>query len=142
MLVGAPMAALAVVGWVVFAPPPFDARMLFMLIASTITGMLVVWGLGLWATILAPHRAKYSQMMGNDMSFVGIIVLLGAMLACLFAPRMLAQYGPALVSPDRWWIAPVPVIFALIFYAVSLRAAGTLLRRGRERLMAVVEGKG
>jgi hypothetical protein len=72
------------------------------------------------------------------MSLGGIVVHLGSALACLFAPRTVAH----LVSPDQWWIAPVPVIFALMFYAFSLRATGALFRRRRERLMGVVEGRG
>src|SRR5439155_3471568 len=41
MLVGAPMAALAVIGWVVLAPVTFDARMVFILATRSFTGMLV-----------------------------------------------------------------------------------------------------
>jgi hypothetical protein len=118
--------------------------MLFMLIASSITGMLAFRGLGLWSTVIAPRRCEYGQfkMMGDHMSLVGSVVLLGSMFACLLAPGAAVQLAPALVSPERWWIAPFPVIFALAFYALSLRATGALLRRRRERLIAVVEGKG
>lgn len=76
------------------------------------------------------------------MSLGGIVVLLSTFLACLFAPQTVARPEPDLVSPDRWWIAPVPVIFALIFYSVSMGVTGALLRLSRERLMAVVAGKG
>ena len=58
------------------------------------------------------------------------------------APQTVARLAPDLVSPDHWWIPPVPVIFALIFYSVSLGITGALLRRSHERLMAVVVGKG
>src|SRR5439155_7944360 len=62
MVVGAPMAVLAVIGWVVLAPVTFDARMVFMLTTSSITGMLVFHGLSLWASVIAPHRGRYSQV--------------------------------------------------------------------------------
>src|SRR5262249_53229720 len=47
MLISAPLIPLAVIAWVALAPLPFDARMLFMLLGSAVTGLLVFHALGL-----------------------------------------------------------------------------------------------
>jgi hypothetical protein len=38
-----------------------------------------------------------------------------------------------------WWVAPVFMAVAVIFYAVTFRVAPAVLVRRRERIMAVVE---
>jgi len=70
------------------------------------------------------------------------IVFIGCALGCVLVPTRLAKFAPALVSPERWWIAIAPAVLALVFYLFSLRATGVLLRRRHEQLMMVVEGRG
>lgn len=141
MLAGAPLVILAAIGWAVFAPGPFDGRMLFMLVASGTAGLFALNGLGLWTSILGPRRGNYNQTLGNDLSLAGNIVLIGGVLGCVLALHFLAKFAPGWVSPDRWWIAVVPVVLALLFYLFSLRATAALFRQRHERLMAVVEGR-
>jgi hypothetical protein len=142
MLLGAPLIVLAAIAWVVFSPRPFDGRMLLMLAASGIAGLLTFHSLGLWTSILGPRRGNYNQNLGNDLSLAGNIVFIGGMFACLLTPQLLAKVAPALVSPHDWWIAVIPAALALLFYLYSLRATGALFRRRREQLMVVVEGRG
>jgi hypothetical protein len=141
MLIGVPLIPLAAVAWVLLAPAPFDARMLFMLLAAGITGLLVFHGLGLWATLFGARRGNYNQGLGNDLSLVGNIVVIGGIFTFLVTPQILARLAPAVVAPGNWWIALVPVAAAAIFYLVSLRAATVLFHRRHEQLMAVVEGR-
>jgi hypothetical protein len=142
MMLGAPLLVVAAIVWVVLSPSPFDGRMLFMLVASGIAGLLTFHALGLWTSILGPRRGNYNQNLGNDLSLAGNIVFIGGLFACLLTPHLLAKVAPALVSPQDWWIAVIPAALALLFYVYSLGATGTLFLRRRERLMAVVEGRG
>jgi hypothetical protein len=142
IMLGAPLIVLAAIVWGVFSPGPLDGRMLFMLVASGIAGLLTFHALGLWTSILGPRRGNYNQNLGNDLSLAGNIVLIGGLFACLLTPHLLARVAPALVSPHDWWIAVIPAALALFFYVYSLGATGTLFRRRREQLMAVVEGRG
>jgi hypothetical protein len=142
LLLGAPLLVLAAIAWIVFSPGPFDGRMLFMLAASGIAGLLTFHALGLWTSILGPRRGNYNQNLGNDLSLAGNIVFIGGMLVCLLTPHLLAQVAPALVSPHDWWTAVIPAALAVLFYVCSLHAAATLFLRRREQLMAVVEGRG
>jgi hypothetical protein len=141
MLIAAPMIPLAAIAWIVFAPGRFDAHMLFMLVGSGVTGLLFFHGLGLWSSIIGPRRGKYNQSLGNDLSLVGNIVVIGGVMSCLFGPLVLNKTVPAMVSPDTWWLAAAPAILAFVFYRVSLRGASQLFRRRHEQLMAVVEGR-
>ncbi len=141
MLLSAPMIPLAGVAWAVFAPGPSDSRKLVMLVASGITGLLFFHALGLWASIIGPRRGNYNQSLGNDLSLVGNLVVIGGVMGCLFGPLVLKALLPALVSPDNWWLALAPPLLALVFYRVSLNGAGQLFRQRHERLMAVVEGR-
>ncbi len=142
ILTGASMIVLAAIAWTVLAPGPWDGRMLFMLMASGIAGLFLFHGLGLWTSILGPRRGNYNQALGNDASVAGNVVLIGGAFGCVLAPHFLARFAPAWVSPDRWWIAAIPVALTLLFYVFSLRAASALFRQRHEQLMAVVEGRG
>jgi hypothetical protein len=141
MLIGVPLIPLAALGWAVLAPVPFDVRMLFMLVAASVTGLLVFHALGLWATLFGPRRGNYNQSLGNDLSLVGNLVVMGGIFTFLFTPQILARAAPALVAPENWWIGLFPVAAAASFYFTSLRATSELFRRRHEQLMAVVEGK-
>lgn len=141
MMLGAALVVLATIAWVVFSPGPLDGRMLFMLVASGVAGLLTFHSLGLWTSILGPRRGNYNQNLGNDLSLAGNIVFIGGLLTCLVTPHLLAKVAPALVSPQDWWMAAIPAALALLFYRYSLSATGILFRKRREQLMAVVEGR-
>jgi hypothetical protein len=142
MLIALPLIPLAIIGWVALAPVPFDPRMVFMLIAASVTGMLVFHGLSLWASLYGARRGNYNQGLGNDLSLVGNLVLIGGIVTFLTTPQILKHVAPAVVAPENWWVGVVPVAAAAGFYMVSLRAATALFRQRHEGLMAVVEGRG
>jgi len=79
--------------------------------------------------------------MGNDLSAAGNVLLIGGMLAPMFAVQYAARTHPALVSPENWWMAAALAAAAITFYFVSLRALEAQFNGRREHLMAVVEGR-
>jgi hypothetical protein len=60
----------------------------------------------------------------------------------MFAPQVLAHTWPAALAPDKWWITIPAVLLAAAFYFSSLQRAGTMLLARREKLLAIVEGRG
>ena len=141
MLLGGALIPVAVIGWVLLAPVPFDARMVFMLAGSAFTGLFVFHGLGLWVSMLNPRKGNYNSNFGNDLSLGGNIVLIGGVLVSIALPQALYKLAPALVAPRNWWVAAAAALLGAGFFAVSLRGAGALFRDRRERLLAVVEGR-
>ena len=141
LMLGGSMVPIALGAWVAFAPVAFDARKVFMLAGTGITGLFVFHGLGLWVTVFNPRRGNYSSSFGNDLSLGGNIVLIGGMLGSIFLPQVLLRVAPGLFSTGNWWEV-VPLALAGIgFYVVSLRVAGPLFVGRREKLLAVVEGR-
>jgi len=128
--------------FVLFSPFPFDARMLVMLVGTAVTSLFVFLGLGLWATLFGPRCCDYYSNFGNDLSAAGNTVLIGGMLVVLAAPRALLIAWPAALAPDKWWIAIPMVLLAAAFYFSSLKRAGAMLLARREKLLAIVEGRG
>lgn len=142
MLIGVALLLIAGIVWATLVPGPFDPHMLFMLFASGIAGLLVFHGVGLWTSVLGPRRIDYNQSFGgNGLPLAGNIVLFGGVLGCLVTPHLLKVFAPLWISPQCWWLATVPVAFAIAFYIISLRSAGSLLGKRREQLMALVEGR-
>src|SRR5271157_3485060 len=137
--------ALILVGtllFVLFRPLPFDARMLIMLVGAAVASLFVFLGLGLWATLFGPRCCDYYSSFGNDLSAAGNTVLIGGMLALIFGPQLIARTWPAAFAPDRWWMAIPVVLLAAAFYFSSLERAGAMLLARREKLLAIVEGRG
>jgi hypothetical protein len=129
------------VAFTIFAPFPFDARMLLMLLCSGLTGLFLLHGLGVWVTLYNPRKGNYTSNFGNDLSLGGNILLIGGMLLAILLPRLTYMLLPALVSPESWWIwLPMPVL-ALAFYRATLKSAGPVFVTRREKLLAVVEGR-
>jgi hypothetical protein len=141
MLLGGSLLLPATAAWIAFAPLRFDVRMLCMLVASGFAGLLVMHGVGLWATLFGARRGNYSQAMGNDLSAMGNVVLVGGMLIYMFLPQSLAKVYPAVTEPQQWWLAIPLVLASMAFYVFSLRVTCALFPKRREQLMAVVEGR-
>ena len=139
LLLASPLILIAAVAWAVFVPGPFDPRVEAMLLASGASGLLFFHGAGLWTSIYAPRRGKYSSGMGNDMSLGGNLLVIGSVLAALFLPEAIGHWRPALFAPWNWFIMIVPFALALGFYRFSLEQAGYRFAARRERLLAVVE---
>lgn len=129
------------IAWIAFAPVPFDAREVLGLLASAIGGMFILHALGLWTTLYGPRRGNYNQALGNDLSLLGNIVLIGGVMLCMFGPMVWKAVLPAALDPANWWWWIAPAAAGVAFYRVSLRATSAALAGRRERLMAVVEGR-
>jgi hypothetical protein len=142
ILLGAPLIPIALIGWVVLAPVPFDARMLLMLACGALSGLFVFHGLGLWSSLFGARRGNYNQALGNDLSLAGNLVVIGGVLTFLLTPQLLAKALPGSMTPDHWWASIMELLAAFGFYVISLRAACVLFTGRREELMAVVEGRG
>jgi hypothetical protein len=130
----------AAIAWAIFAPRPLDFRVIVLPVINGFTVLFLFNSAGLWTTLFGPRRGKYDRSLGNDMSLLGNIVVIGSALTCLLTPQMLRRLAPDLVSPDNWWML-LPAALAIVVYVASLRAAGALFTGRRERLLAVVEGK-
>jgi hypothetical protein len=128
--------------FVLFSPFSFDARMLIMLVGAAVTSLFMFLGLGLWATLFGPRCCDYYSSFGNDLSAAGNTVLIGGVLVVMIGPRLLTRTWPAVLAPDKWWMAIPVVLLAAAFYFSSLERAGNMLPARRERLLAVVEGRG
>jgi hypothetical protein len=128
--------------FVLFSPFSFDARMLIMLVGAAVASLFVFLGLGLWATLFGPRCCDYYNNFGNDLSAAGNTVVIGGMLALIFGPRLITRSWPAALAPDKWWMAIPVVLLAAAFYFSSLKRAGEMLPARREKLLAIVEGRG
>jgi hypothetical protein len=124
-----------------FSPMKLDARMFAMLLATAVTAMFLMHGLGLWSTLFGPRRGNYKSSFGNDLSLAGNVVFIGGMLTLLFAPRLLAKEWPGLLVAENWWAVVMMMPLAAAFYFVSLRKAQVLFRSRREQILGIVEGR-
>lgn len=141
VLLGLGMIPLGVIAFVVLAPGGHDARKAFMLICYGLGGLLTANGLGLWSSLFGARKGNYTTAVGNDLSLAGNVVVIGCMLGGLALPQLLRRYAPALVSPDNWPWAIIPLGVGYGFYRLSLAFAAPMVFSRREALMKVVEGK-
>jgi hypothetical protein len=141
VLMGAGMIPLGLLTWIVLAPGGRDGREVFMLLCSAVTGLLVFNGVGLWTTLYGPRKGNYVSAMGNDLSAAGNVAIFTCLLGGLFLPQALSRLAPALVAPQNWVFAIIPVGLAYAFYKISLTIAAPMVHRRREQLMKIVEGK-
>jgi hypothetical protein len=141
MLLGAALIPVAAAAWLIFSPLPFDARQLMMLLGSGLTSLFLFHALGLWCTIFGPRKGNYSSSLGNDLSALGNVVVIGGVFSAIILPQVLVRTAPFAVQPQNWWITFAAAMPAYLFYVYSLRAVGKLFVERRESLLAVVEGR-
>jgi len=127
--------------WVVFAPGPFDGRMVLMLLFSALTGLFLFNAAGLWVTLYNPRKGNYDSNFGNDLSLGGNIVVIGGMICAMLLPRVLHRFFPAAVNPQNWWMLAPLAVAAMALYRASLKLAGPVFWARREKLLAVIEGR-
>jgi len=132
---------LATVAWALFAPVPYNAQGMVMLVASGVFGLFAFHGAGLWTTLYGPRRCDPNKTMGNDLSLAGNLLVIGGMLLMLMGPMMIGQFHKHIFSPEYWWVVVALAALAACFYFISLRLATAILPARRERILAVVEGK-
>jgi uncharacterized membrane protein (DUF485 family) len=140
LLLGATMVPVAAIGWL-FIPESFDGRKWLMVVACTVAGLFLFHGLAIWVSLMNPRKGNYYSNFGNDLSLWGNVLLIGGVLACMFAPQWLGRNAPALLSPEKWWLAILAMVAGLVLYSISLRSAGPVFRARRETLLRVVEGR-
>jgi hypothetical protein len=130
----------AAIVWAIFAPRPLDFRVIVLPVINGVTVLFLFNSAGLWTTLFGARPGKYDKSLGNDMSLLGNIVVIGSALTCIAVPQMLRKAAPALVLREDWWGLLLTAL-AVRIYTVSLRAAGAVFSGRRERLLAVLEGK-
>jgi len=141
LIIGGALLPIALLLWIGLSPYPLDARMIFMLACSGLTGLFGFNAMGVWVTLYNPRKGNYSSSFGNDLSLGGNLLVIGGVLLAMLLPRLLYAAYPAAVSPEGWWMAiPLPLL-AAAFYFGTLQAAGPIFMARRERLLAVVEGR-
>jgi hypothetical protein len=140
VLLGGSALVPAAIAWAAFAPRPLDFGVIVLPVINGITALFLFHSVGLWTTLFGARSGKYDKSLGNDMSLLGNIVVIGSALACIFAPQILRNVAPALVSPENWWMLMAAAL-SIAVYMTSLRAAGAVFTRRRERLLAVLESK-
>jgi hypothetical protein len=140
VLLGGAMLVPAAIVWVIFAPRPLGFHVILLPLINGVTALFLFNAAGLWTTIFGPRPGKYDKALGNDMSLLGNIVVIGSVFTCTLVPQLLRRVAPALVSRDSWWMV-LPAILAIAIYIASLRAVGPVFTGRRERILAVVEGK-
>ena len=132
----------ASLAWPAVAPMPNTAQVQAMVTGAAVFSLFLFHGAALWTSLLGPRRGNYNMSFGNDLSFLGNIVVIGGMLVMLFLPRVIDKVWPAAISPDKWWCIVALAAAAAMFYFSSLKATTALFLARREQLMMVMEGKG
>jgi hypothetical protein len=79
--------------------------------------------------------------MGNDLSALGNVIVIGGVFTSILLPQLLRKMAPVAIQPQSWWLYLAAALPAYAFYRYSLRAVGALFVTRRERLLGVVEGR-
>ncbi len=141
MVIGAAVLPFLLLCYAVFARSQGNARTWIVLISSGVIGVFAYHGVAVWTAILAPRRADWSSVFGNDLSRGANI----AMMASIMGPALilsLVQYKYGLTVLFRYpWIMPAVAALAVAFYIFTLLRGGAVLVARRERILAAVEGR-
>jgi hypothetical protein len=141
LFVGSLLPPVALVLWLLFAPVPFDWRMLPMLAITAMAGLLLFNALAIWTSLLAARRAAFETSFGNQLSLSSNVLLIGGIFLMLGGAFTLDQLaGPARVL--RFWWVPIPAaLLAAAFYLFSLQRGAEVFVLRRERLLNALEGR-
>jgi hypothetical protein len=115
--------------------------MMLLLAGCSLTGMFLYLAVGLWASLLAARRGNYDSSFGNDLSFAGNIILIGALLGLIFLPRVAAHRWPDVFWSGYWRVTLAAAALAAAVYWMSLDRAAVWFRARRERLLGIMEGR-
>jgi hypothetical protein len=127
--------------WPFLSRGEFDPLMMVLLAGCSLTGMFLYLTAGLWVSLLAARRGNYYSSFGNDLSFAGNVILIGAMMALVFLPRVAAESWPDMFRSGYWWVTLAAAAVAAGIYWMSLERASVWFRARRERLLAIMEGR-
>jgi len=99
-------------------------------------------GVALWSSLYGTRKSNFYSSFGNDLSLVGNIVVIGGVISLIAVPRVLVKFWPAALESQNWWMVVPLVLAGAAFYSFSLRSAGALFQARRERMLAIIEGRG
>jgi hypothetical protein len=138
---GATLVVAGLVLWLVFAPVPFDPRMLPMLVGCGVGGLLLFNALAIWTSLLTPRRTDFESTFGNQLSLGANVLLIGGILSTVFGVVTLDKaVGPAVVL-SYWWAPPAAAVLAAAFYIYSLRRGAEVFVSRKETLLNTIEGR-
>jgi len=141
MFVGSTLVAAALVLWLLFAPVPFDARMVLMLLSSGVGGLCLFNALAIWTSLLAPRATNFETTFGNQLSLSANVLLIGGVLGCVFGTMALDKTVGSATVLSYWW-TPIPAAaLAIAFYVYSLRLGASVFVSRKERLLNTLEGR-
>jgi hypothetical protein len=136
LLVGA-----ALMLWLAFAPVPFDARMLPMLIGCGVGGLFLFNALALWTSLLSPRRTDFESTFGNQLSLGANILLIGGILVVVFGMFYVDKSVTPQAVLSYWWVPLAGALLAIAFYDYSLRRGAQIFVSRRETLLNIIEGR-
>lgn len=142
VFLGATLIPLGFIVWFILAPVHTDLRMFTMMLGSAAGGLLFFNALANWTSLLAPRRTSFSSTFGNNLSVAANIVVIGGILGFLFLAVYIARSGHLKDIFNFWWAPPLFFAISASFYAVTLRLGSAVFVSRRERLLAIVEGRG
>jgi hypothetical protein len=142
VLLGGLLIPVGITLWFFLAPVHTTPEMFFMLVASAIGGLLLLNALGLWTSLYSPRRAELSHNFGNNLSTGGNLLLIGAMVLCAVVPAFVQSQVRIGDVPRDAWVMALFLIASALFYGFTLRVGGRVFVSRRERLLAIVEGRG
>jgi hypothetical protein len=141
LMIGAVYSGLAAFAWLLLSADD-EPRKLAMLLTHSLTGLLVFEAFGLWASVVAPKRAAYDEKYSNQLSAAAFIVMLTALGVIMLVPIWIhARFMPGPIE-QYWWATLIGLAVGLACYELMLRVGGYLFEQRRERIMAIVEGRG
>ncbi len=141
VLLGCALMVIGTLFLLVWPPIPLDASTVVLFVSSAVAAMFLLNGIALWVTLFSPRRGNYNASFGNDLSFAGNVLVIGAALIPIFVPPIVATSHPNLITPGAWWIALLAAAAAVGLYFVSLRRAEEVFVARRELLLSVIEGR-
>lgn len=117
-----------------------EPLMVLMLVTHGLTGLFLFHSVAAWTSLITPSTADYSERFRRQNSpgtiwtfiFMMVLLVLSLTLRATLLGSELAAY---------WWLSCLAAAAAGVLYISSLKLAGPVLIRRRERLLSVVEGR-
>jgi hypothetical protein len=142
VMLGGALIPVGLAMWLLLAPLRTTPVMFCMLAGSAVAGLLLLNALGLWVSLYSPRRAELGHNFGNNLSLGGNLLLIGSMVLCAVLPAVLRGTPPSTIDANGLLIVLLFLLVSAGFYAFTLRAGAQVFVARRERLLAIVEGRG
>ncbi len=143
LLLGLPPTAIALPSCLYFMHLPYDSRMVTMLVASGIGGLLFFSAVGLWTSVLAPSRSDFRiPFFANDLSWLANGAIIACLAASLGGSFLVGHLLGAETVLHYWWVSLAFPLMGAAFYAFTLHFGGVLFLASRERMLSIIEARG